>query len=310
MPITRRTVLRNLGTLTAASALPIIGCKTAPAPHADGSIRVIFAGPWMINGDKSGTLFATTDISSYHSCVCEKWINGSPAATGTFTPPTIAQADRWHGTFTPAQTSSSFKAVKDAFINNNAPYFGKHPVAPLPKDLHFTLPAPDAAYLGGRLMDGYISDEAGKLVPGKMPYVATILHYHQNAGQQPFSLSLADPAQHGNTTITANSGEDLIFHVVHDPADPQPEGAHIPNMFANILTRIGAPKWQLHLNDPSFVANQNPDGVTDKELELGEPTGTHLAMISAEVNSRGFYRPIFSALANCAGGGAGGDCCD
>jgi len=315
MPITRRTVLRNLGTLTAASALPIIGCKsTAPVgpPPPPGSLRVIFAGPWIVTGDKEGNIIATTDIAKPHSCICEKWVNGT--LVGTFNPPPITQADRWRGTFNPPQTSAGFDPVRKAFVENNAPFVKNAIVIPDPRDLHFTLPGPDTAYLGGRLMDGYISDEAGKLLPGIMPYVATILHYHQNAGQQLFSLTLADKINHGdgNQPLTVNSGEDLVFHIVHDGGlDPTPEATHVPRMFSHILTRFStAPKWKLNLADAAYVANQNPDGVTDNELDLTEPTGMHLTTVSAEMDFRGIFRPIVATYANCSGGGAGGDCCN
>ena len=282
MSITRRSILRNIGALTAVQTLPaaagslLIGCKSQPAPAAavlaPQMMRVIFEGPWIFShapGDRT-TLIARAEVIDPHISVCGKWVNGVLSQTGIAQP---GPSGRWNGTFSPAQATSNFDVLKDAYTAAKAVIMKSFSLddKTYPTDFSISLPMPNKVFLGGGLVEASIKDPNGLVPAGAIPMTDTILHYDQNSGTTPFVLTIGD----ASNQFPVNASDDLIFRIMHNnKKDCTPDSVHIPRTFGHQCLRLidgnkKNPNLSLTLPHATFTPNQLPDGLTDLELGLG-----------------------------------------
>jgi hypothetical protein len=321
MTITRRSILRNLGALTAVRSLPVaagsllIGCKSTPAPPtavlAPQMLRVIFEGPWVFShpANDTTTLLARAEVTNPHIASCGKWLNNALSINGI---PQPAPSARWTGTFTPPQATSDYAILKAAFAAAKAVLVPNFTIddATYSTDFSIRLPMPNKVFLGGGLIDSSIADPNGLLPAGAIPSTDTILHYDQNAGATPFVLTIGG----GSSPLPVNASDDLIFRILHNyKTDCTPDSVHIPLAFDHQRMRLidsssKHPNLVLKLTDGNFVPNQSPDGIGDPELGLGM---SPLPCIPAkatkpaqpEVPAKSGVIPLDTDYASCAGGG-------
>lgn len=312
MSISRRSLLRSLAALPAASSLTGLGqeathshanpCPSVPA----SSIFVLFEGPWLIyQSDPSNKLLTALtvgksmpihlcDVQRYRDCAV-KPLSGLPS--------NLPEATSW--TLNPANSSSA-KDFTTAFANPFAydqfPWVSKaslidphSPVIPNPDDRSVTLPLPTGIYVGGLLLYAQVKESVSGLLEANNvpPHIVTIFEYAPLTGStSPVSMSLntGDPTK----PVQFTAGDHLVFRMRHSQCFTTPvELKHVQATFQNLVSHFKSRQSPLSLDintDTDYRAGEHIAGIAESEMGL-----KHAKPIAR--------CPLQDTYANCAGGG-------
>lgn len=324
MPLTRRNVLRDLGTFGAIATLPssfpfLGGCertrsdkstvsKSLSRPKLAGSgkpntLRILLEGPWIISrpSPNSSFLQATAAMDPSHKCFCGVWDDGLKQlvdpVSGTGSAMQFAGPQTWAGTVQNLNHDNKFQTTLDA-LTNSLSYIQDGTVTPaVATDVVLTLPFPDYCILGGKYISGHAPHPSH---PDFIPHTTAVLGYSQIPGK-PLSLAFSNPSSPLNK-INLSAGNDIVFRLSHTGGiqSPAQDAQHVIAMFDQSMKRISPqPNRTLALSDVCNDMTPIDSGVPIGPQELGLPA---VAPTQCQAIPSGQMVVMSSTLANCVGG--------
>jgi hypothetical protein len=314
MSLTRRSVLRNLGALSAVRPLSaigsalVLGCKEAPKPApaappapVTSTIRILFEGPWLFSRGKNNTLNVTATGDPNHVCNYGLWDN---QGSKILKPATMPVAIKWFAE--PIPNSPSFNAVyRKAAIEAKTVFLepeilkGRIVIERRPNDRIVTLPMPDHIYFAGRLSTAKVTYKGADL--GTAPSVTTILEYDRPGPSPTIAIKNGD-----TPIIDAIPANDLVFQMYHKGMSTTPDVKHIEDAFKDLMSMVKDEHKKpyavtLAVQNDCFDPYTGPGKFTDAELNIKPcPAPT----------PPGGLHPEVADFSNCAGGGLGVGCDD
>ncbi len=309
MPLTRRSILRNLGAISAARPLSaigtalVLGCKEAPKPApvvtpepVISKIRIMLEGPWLFSHSEDTRLVATSLGDASHSCRYGLW---DIPSNSILKPETMPASTKWEAAS--IEGSPTFQKVyKPAALAAKSVYLdpeilkGAIVIDRKPTDRVLSLPMPDQIQFAGRLLTATVTYKGATL--GTAPFVATILTYNRPGG--PATI----PIKSGDTTIiTATPANDLVFQMYHSGADPMTDVQHIEAAFANLMSQVQ--------NDhkKSYAVALTVKNDCPNPSSIDKATDAELGIKPCPAPQTGGFHAMDSDVSSCAGGGLGVD---
>jgi len=310
MSLTRRSVLRNLGALSAARPLYaigttlVLGCKEAPKPAPAppptpvmSKIRIMLEGPWLFSHSENTRLVATTLGDASHSCRYGFWDNPSNSILkpGTMSASTKWEADSIEGspTFQKVYKPAAL-AAKSVFFDSEI-LKGSIVINRKPTDRIISLPMPDQVQFAGRMSTATVTYKGATL--GTAPYVATILTYNRPGSSPTIPIKSA-----GTTIISANPANDLVFQMYHNAAATPSDVQHINSAFADLISQV-----QNEHKKPYAVILTVKNDCLDPSSDTAKTTDAELGIMPCPAPQTGVIRPQIADFSSCAGGSFGVD---
>ena len=332
MALSRRSVLRNLGAISAVQTLnPLSHCfgfesaipGTGPSPD---SVLVLFEGPWLISDVKSGPhkghLMALC-VGDPHVCQMGLWNSTSTADNPPLVSPidpeleglSLANDAVFTATRMPAKVNHC-AAVFDKTFNQPNPdapptdsfvYIRNKKIKPkkLPGDRIIYTPVPDAVYVAGQVPYWPVTDNtADKLVENPSQarmYITVILEYKATKAH-PTTLSLSDGSGTHFAVTSSHKRKHLIFRLVPGISTMGADQDHIKTAFADLVQRlipttpdaIGVIPGSLQV-----VVGPNAAGLSPNELGIAKQD----IIPSVQPSKPGMPRPMYVDYPSCQGGG-------
>ena len=334
MALSRRSVLRNLGAISAVQTLtPLNKCfglqATAPdsGPSPD-SVLVLFEGPWLISdvkaGPHKGHLMALC-VGDPHVCQMGLWNSTSTDAN----PPLVSPIDPsleavllgndavFAATRTPAKLNSSLAVFDETFNKPNpqAPptdsfvYIRKKNVAPkkMAGDRVIYLPVPDAVHVAGQVAYWNVADtNATPLVekPDQAHMYITVIMEFKASKTKPTALSLSDGTGTHFEVKSTHKRKHLIFRLIPGASTTTmpDDSAHVQQAFADLVQRvIPTAPTSVAVTPGSLQVVVGPGGGSLSANELGISTKDIIPEV-VKVKP-GTPRPMFADFPSCSGGG-------
>jgi hypothetical protein len=273
MSITRRTLVRNLTTL---SALPLVSGLDSPALAAmlrgsaatcasptptPNSIFVLFQGPWIIDQpDPSASTLRATTIGrldalwpAIHHCpvglgnICSSSLGNFSDGNSMALPLELGLGELWSivpsGSYTPPSTSIT--TLFDSPYNAKDPFVyikdSNMTVTPHSHDRTVTLPIPDAAYVGGflgkcKVSGDTIAVQSGGTQPAyNNPYAVHIFEYQTKSGTPP-ALTLNPEGRAPINLSGSTPNTHLVFRMIH--SDQMTTRQHVRAAHDSLRRRI------------------------------------------------------------------------
>lgn len=332
MALSRRSVLRNLGAISAIQTLtPLNKCfgfqsdpsKSAPASD---SVLVLFEGPWLLSDVKSGPhkgkLMALC-VGDTHVCQMGLWDTTSTSTNPPLKSPVdpeleaalLAENAVFHATRTPAKQNECRKVFDAAFSepNRDAPptdafvYVRDKKLEPkkLPGDRIIYLPVPDAIHVSGQLPFWTVT-ESGKEPLVYKPeiarmYISVILEYKASK-EHATELSFSDASGTHFEVSSKHKRKELIFRLSPRQATMGNDSMHVQQAFADLVKRLlpNAPDSISVMPGPlKVVVGPNPLGLSVDQLGI-DPKDV---IANVPPPNPGALRPQSADFPSCSGGG-------
>jgi len=333
MSLSRRSVLRNLGVLSAVPTLSSLNKCFALQSGASGagpgsdSVLVLFEGPWLVSdvksGEHKGDLMALS-LPDPHVCQMGLWDSTSKDANPPLVNPvdsklecaSLANDAVFTGTrITPHKMGSSTDVFDVTYHRPNplAPptdsfvYIRKKQVEPrkMPGDRVIYLPVPDATYVAGQIPHWTVNDTSSeKLVedPATARMYITVIFEYKATKASPTSISLTDGSGTHFEVKSTNTRKHLIFRLTPGVGMTGDDQAHVQAAFAALVQRAvpNAPtSISVTPGALSVVVGPNANGLSADELGI-DPTDV---IPDALPPKPGTIAPRNLDFPSCQGGG-------
>lgn len=332
MSLSRRSVLRNLGALSAVQTLnPLSKCfglqsvisEIGPKPD---SILVMFEGPWLISDVKSGRhkghLMALC-VGDPHVCQMGLWDSTSKAENPPLVSPVDPQLEAvllgddavFTATRTPAKLNSCSEVFDETFRrpNPHAPptdsfvYIRKKKLTPkkLPGDRVIYIPVPDSVHVAGQIPYWSVNDTSREPLvekPDKARMYITVILEYKASKAHPTTLALTDGSGTHFEVKSSHKKKHLIFRLTPGTAHGGDDSAHVKGAFDDLVKRL-LPESPTALSvvpgSLKVVVGPSAAGLSPTELGI-DPKDV---IPSVPPPNSGGLAPRNADFPNCQGGG-------
>jgi len=332
MALSRRSVLRNLGAISAVQTFaPLNHCfgsqsaisETGPSPD---SVLVLFEGPWLISdvktGPHKGDLMAIC-VGDPHACQMGLWNSTSKADNPPLLSPldpeleaaSLANDAVFRATRMPAKLNSCTTVFDKTFHqpNPDAPptdsfvYIRKKKLEPkkMAGDRVIYIPVPDSVHVAGQVPFWPVTDNTPeKLVENPSAarmYITVILEYKATKAR-PTALSFSDDSGSRFEVKSSHARRHLIFRLVPGSSTMANDADHIKAAFGDLVQRLlPATPNAIAVTPGSLQVVIGPSAAGLSANELGIAKEDIVASVQAP--KPGGIRPMFLDFPSCQGGG-------